>query len=158
MVGKEDDDPGGAGAMRDLLAVFGWLPGLRGLRRRRAQVRLANLSRLAGVLGDLASALEHLARLADTTDQDDVAAIIREAALTAEIIEALPRGGRLISGVQDTQLKAAWQRLTGSVTSARLRGQGPRKAAKLRGAAADCLRLQQLVEARLGSLKPRPHR
>ena len=158
MVGKEDEDLEGAGAMRDLLAVFGWLPGLRGLRRRRAQVRLANLSRLAGVLGDLASALEHLARLSYTTDQDDAAAIKREAAVTPEIIEGLLRGGRLVSGVKDKELKAAWQRLAGSVTSARLLGQGARRAAKLRGAAADCLRLQQLVEARLGSLKRRPHR
>ena len=121
-------------------------------------MRLATLSRLAGVLADLASALEHLARLSDTTDQDDAAAITREAALTPEIIEGLLRGGRLVSGVQDKELKAAWQRLAGTVTSARLLGQGARRAAKLRGAAADCLRLQQLVEARLGSLQPRPHR
>lgn len=143
--------------MSDLLAVFGWLPGLRGLRRRRVQARLATLSRLARVLADLGPALKHLAQLSDTTDQDDAAAINREAAVTPKIIEALLRGGRLVSGVQDSELQAAWRRLAGSVTSARLLGQGARRAAKLRGAAADCLRLQELVEARLGALQPRPH-
>jgi hypothetical protein len=130
-------------------SLFGRLPGQRAAAQRRRQTRRHALAGFEAALAELGRELKRLAQLSHTTDHDDAAAIVREATITSRILGVLQRGERLTSDLSDDGVASAWRRLAASTGRARLLGQGPHRAAKLEDAAAECQRLQQIVEQEL---------
>lgn len=139
-----------------LSGLFAWLPGQRAAAQLRAQARGNVLAGLELALAELGRELSRLAELSHTSDQDDRAAIVREATITSRILEVLQRGEGLASDLSDDEAASAWRRLAASTGRARLLGQGPHRAAKLEAAAAECQRLQELVDQKLTGLEGLP--
>jgi hypothetical protein len=132
--------------------LFGWLPGHRSTVHTRARIQRSAVAALGFVLAELGVNLNRLAELSETTQQGDAAAIDRAAGVTAQVLDGVTRGNRLVLGVTEEEVTGAWRRLDSSVAEARAVEQGRPRAVRLREAAAECERLQELVDAQLGRL------
>ena len=138
--------------MSSFIDLFGWLPGHRSTIRTQARIQRSAVAALGFVLAELAVNLNRLAALSETTQQGDAAAIDGAAGVTAQVLDGVTRGNRLVLGVTGEEVTGAWRRLDSSIAEARAVEQGRPRAARLREAAAECERLQELVDAQLARL------
>jgi hypothetical protein len=132
--------------------LFGRLPGRRATAQRRVRARRKALAGLEFTLAELGHDLKRLAELPQVGDQDDAAALAREAPVTSRILEVLARGERFASDLSNGEVASAWRELAASSDRARLLEPGPHRAAKLTIAAAECEQLQQFVSQELAKL------
>ena len=134
------------------MGVFGWLPGRRTAAYNRGHARRKALGGLEFSLAELGHDLSELAELSQTTDQDDAAAVGREAAIDSRIHEVVASGERFTSDLGNDEAVGAWRGLVASIDRARRFERGPDRVAKRRVAVTECEQLQQFVSQELAAL------
>lgn len=138
--------------MSVIFGLFGWLPGRRAAAQKRRRAHRKALAGLEFATAELGSELQRLAEPSQTTEQDDAPASEREAATTSRILEVLARGERFASALSNDAAASTWRELAASTSRARLLGEGPHRAAKLKVAAAECEQLQRFIDEELAGL------
>jgi len=76
----------------------------------------------------------------------------RRATRQAQILDALSRGDAFASSLSGEELESAWRRFSADVASVHPVARSPRRAARLRDAAAESERVQELVDWELTAL------
>ena len=133
-------------------SLFGWLPGRKAAAQKRRQAHRKALAGLEFTAAELGNELQRLADISLSSEPDDAAAVVRETAATSRILDSLARGESFASSLSDDEGARAWRELAASAGRARLLGQGPHRAARLRAVAEECQRLQQYIDEELAGL------
>jgi hypothetical protein len=138
--------------MSSFLDLFDWRPKRHATAQRRTHARRKALAGLEFTLAELQHDLQRLTELTETADQDDVAAVTGEAAISSRILDVLAGGERFAADLANNQAASAWRGVATSTGNARLLEQSPHRVAKLKEVAAQCEQLQQFVSQELAAL------
>jgi hypothetical protein len=138
--------------MSSFLGLFDWRPKRHASAQRRAHARRKAFAGLEFTLAELGHDLQRLAEFSQTADQDDVAVVKGEAAISSRILELLARGERFAADLAGDEAASTWRDVATSTGDARLLEQSPHRAAKLKEVAAQCEQLQQFVSQELADL------
>ena len=133
-------------------SLFGRLPGRKAAAQKRRQAHRKALAGLEFTAAELGNELQRLADISESSEHDDAAAVVRETTATSRILDSLARGEGFAAALSDDEGARAWRELAASAGRARLLGQGPHRAARLRAVAGECGRLQQLIDDELARL------
>lgn len=138
--------------MSVVFSLFGWLPGRKAAAQKRRQAHRKALAGLQFTAAELGSELQRLADISQSSEPDDAAAVVRETTVTSRILELLARGERFAATLSKDEAASAWREVAASAGRARLLGQGPHRAARLRAVAEECEQLQQFIDEELAGL------
>jgi len=129
-----------------IFGLFGWLPGRRAAAQKRRRAHRKALAGLEFAAAELGSELRRLADHSQSSEPDDVAAVVRETTATSRILDLLARGERFAANLSKDEAASAWREVAASAGRARLLGQGPHRVARLRAVAEECEQLQQFID------------